>query len=48
MMKDIMKKSIAAGVMISIGVTVKLCCSSQIIGALLFSIGLFFICYLDM
>ena len=34
--------------MISIGVTVKLCCSNQIIGALLFSIGLFFICYLDM
>lgn len=48
MMKDIMKKSIAAGSMISIGVTVKLCCSNQIIGALLFSIGLFFICYLDM
>ena len=41
---EILKKSIAAGIMIGIGATVKLCCDNQILGALLFSIGLFFIC----
>ncbi|MDD6022211.1 MAG: formate/nitrite transporter family protein [Oscillospiraceae bacterium] len=42
--KHILKKSIAAGVMIGIGAVAKLCCSNQIVGSFLFSIGLFFIC----
>lgn len=41
---QILKRSIAAGVMISIGAVAKLCCSNQIVGNFLFSIGLFFIC----
>ena len=45
---EILKKSIAAGIMIGIGATVKLCCDNQILGALLFSIGLFFICNSNM
>ena len=42
------KKSIAAGMMISIGATVYLSCSNKLLGAFLFAVGLFAICALDM
>lgn len=42
------KKSFAAGVLITIGAAVKLMCSNAVTGSVLFSIGLFFICYLNM
>lgn len=45
---NILKKSISAGMLISIGSVVKLQCSNQIVGAILFSIGLFFICSFNM
>lgn len=48
MLKNILRKSIAAGILISIGATVKMNCNSPIIGAVLFSIGLFFICTFGM
>lgn len=37
-------RSIAAGMMIGLGATIKLSCSDPIVGAFLFSIGLFYIC----
>ena len=43
-----LKKSIAAGVLITIGAAVKLMCDNAVTGSVLFSIGLFFICYLNM
>lgn len=42
-----MKKSIAAGMMIAIGSIAKLSCENNLVGTLLFSIGLFSICYFD-
>ena len=42
------KKSIAAGVLIGIGAVIKLLSADGIVGSVLFSIGLFFICTLDM
>lgn len=42
------KKSFSAGVLITIGATVKLMCSNPVTGSVLFSVGLFFICYLNM
>ncbi len=44
----IIKKSVSAGVLITIGAVVKLMCENAVIGSVLFSIGLFFICYLNM
>ena len=38
------KKSVASGVMISVGATVYLSCPNKIAGAFLFAIGLFVIC----
>lgn len=42
--KIITRLSIAAGMMIGIGATVKLSCNNPIIGTFLFSVGLFYIC----
>ncbi len=38
------RKAAAAGVSISIGATVYLACESRLLGAMLFTIGLFVIC----
>lgn len=46
-MKDI-KKSISAGMMIGIGSTVYLICPNKILGAFLFTLGLFVICSFGM
>lgn len=43
-----LKKSIAAGAMIGIGCTVYLSCENKIVGAILFSVGLFAICSFGM
>lgn len=43
-----LKKSIAAGVMIGIGCTVYLSCENKVVGAILFSVGLFAICSFGM
>lgn len=45
---ETLKKSIAAGLMISIGATIYLSLENKIIGALMFSIGLFAICSFGM
>lgn len=45
---EIFKKSIAAGVMICIGAVIKISCDNEIIGSMLFAVGLFFCCSLDM
>lgn len=45
---EALKKSIAAGLMISIGATVYLSLENKVIGALMFSIGLFVICAFGM
>lgn len=45
---DILKKSVAAGIMLSIGCTVKLSCENQIVGNFLFASGLFAICVFGM
>lgn len=42
---ETLKKAITAGLMIGIGATVYLSCESKLAGAMLFSIGLFTICY---
>lgn len=44
----IFKKSVAAGALIGIGAVVKLSCDNQVIGSVLFSVGLFFICSFGM
>ena len=41
-------KAIASGLMIGVGVTIYLSCSNKIVGAVLFSIALFFICSFGM
>ena len=43
-----LKKSVAAGMMIGIGATIYLLCENKIVGALLFTIGLFLICSFGM
>lgn len=43
-----LKKSIGAGIMISIGTTVYMSLENKIVGALLFTIGLFMICEFNM
>lgn len=42
---ETLKKAITAGLMIGVGATVYLSCESKLAGAMLFSIGLFTICY---
>lgn len=44
----VLNKAISAGILIGIGAFVKMQCDNQIIGSLLFSIGLFFICSMNM
>ena len=44
MLINILKRSIAAGILISLGAVVKLRCENQLAGDVLFSIGLYFIC----
>ncbi len=44
----ILKKSVAAGLMIGIGATIYLLCENKIVGAILFSVGLFAICSFGM
>lgn len=46
--EEILWKSICAGILISIGAIVKLQCKNTVVGAIMFSIGLFFICSLQM
>lgn len=43
-----LKKSVAAGMMIGIGASIYLLCANKIVGALLFTIGLFLICSFGM
>ena len=45
---DLFKKSVAAGLMIGIGAAVYLLCENKIVGAILFSVGLFAICSFGM
>lgn len=45
---ETLKKSIAAGLMISVGATIYLSLENKVIGALMFSIGLFVICAFEM
>lgn len=47
-MAETFKKSVAAGGMIGIGSTIYLSCENKVIGAILFSIGLFLICSFGM
>lgn len=44
----VLKKSMLAGILIAVGVTVRLLCENTIAGSVLFSVGLFFICFLNM
>lgn len=44
----IFRKSVAAGIMIAIGSTIYLLSANKVVGALLFSIGLFLICSFEM
>lgn len=48
MSMETLKKAIAAGFSITIGATVYLVCENRVVGALLFSIGLFVICAFGM
>lgn len=43
-----LRKSVSAGIMIGIGATVYLLCENKIVGAILFSVGLFTICSLKL
>lgn len=45
---EVFKKSTAAGIMIAIGATIYLSCTNKIVGAILFSTGLFSICAFGM
>lgn len=44
----ILRKSVCAGILISIGAIVKLQCANAVVGAIMFSIGLFFILSMQM
>lgn len=48
MVFNTLKKAVSAGVLITIGAVVKLMCDNAVVGSVLFSVGLFFICYLNM